>query len=110
MDPVFPGPILLLPEADVPLKGVRAFLSQAKDHQILFMQFAEDVDLPEHSHADQVGFVLEGRIDLTYDGRNHTFVKGDRYHIESGKPHSGKIYAGYADTTFFNQADRYKAK
>ena len=108
--PIFPSPILALPEADIPLKGAHAFLSQGKNHQILFMQFEEDIDLAEHSHEDQIGFVLEGRIDLSFDGKKHTFVKGDRFHIEKGKPHSGRIYAGYADITFFNQADRYKVK
>jgi hypothetical protein len=29
----FPEPILNLPEADIPLKGVNAFLSQGLDHQ-----------------------------------------------------------------------------
>jgi len=45
------------------------------------MEFAEDVLLPEHSHEGQAG------------------VK-----------HSGKIYAGYADITFFNEAHRYQIK
>jgi len=107
---LFPEPILALPEADIPLKGVQAYLSQSADHQIIFMQFNEDVELPEHAHAAQVGFVLEGKIDLTIGTEKHTFVKGDRYYIPEGVPHCGKIYAGYADITFFNQADRYKAR
>jgi hypothetical protein len=36
--------------------------------------------------------------------------KGDRYYIPSGVKHFGKIYAGYADITFFNQSDRYSEK
>ena len=56
---IFPEPVTALPEADIPLKGVKAYLSQADRHQIIFMAFEEDVDLPEHSHAAQVGFVLE---------------------------------------------------
>jgi hypothetical protein len=47
---IFPESITQLPEADIPLKGVQAFLAQGDAHQILFMEFAEDVDLPEHSH------------------------------------------------------------
>jgi hypothetical protein len=30
--------------------------------------------------------------------------------ITKGAKHSGKIYAGYADITFFNEKDRWKAK
>jgi quercetin dioxygenase-like cupin family protein len=107
---LFPKPIVDLPEADIPIRGIRAFLSQGSKHQIVFMEFSEDADLPEHSHESQWGVVLEGRIDLIIDGAEHTFVKGNSYFIPKGVRHSGKIYAGYADVTFFNQVDRYKEK
>jgi mannose-6-phosphate isomerase-like protein (cupin superfamily) len=110
MKPLFPEPILNLPRADIPLKGAHGFLSQGTNHQVLFMQFDEDVELPQHAHEDQVGFVLEGKIDLVIDGKQHSFTKGDRYFIPKNTVHSGKIYAGYADITFFNQKDRYKTK
>lgn len=107
---LFPDCIESLPEADIPLKGIRAFLSQGDSHQIIFMEFKEDVDLSEHSHESQWGIVLEGRIDLTIGGVSHTYTKGDRYFIPKGVKHYGKIYAGYADMTFFNQKDRYRKK
>lgn len=107
---IFPEPILKLPEADIPLDGIRAFLSQGSNHQIIFMEFEKDVDLKEHSHESQFGIVLEGRIDLNIGGKKHTFKKGDRYFIPKDTIHSGKIYVGYADITFFNQKDRYKEK
>ena len=110
MNNIFPKPITDLPKADIPLDGVKAFLSRAKTHQILFMQFEEDVDLPEHSHEAQIGFILEGKIKLTIDGKEYIYTKGDRYYIPSGVKHFGKIYAGYADITFFNQPDRYSEK
>lgn len=77
MNEIFPDPIRNLPEADIPLKGIKAYLSQSDNHQILFMQFSEDVDLPEHSHAAQVGIVLEGKIDLVIEGKNRTCIKGN---------------------------------
>jgi quercetin dioxygenase-like cupin family protein len=107
---VFSELILNLPQADIPLKGVEAYLSQGKDHQIIFMEFSEDVELAEHSHEGQWGVVLEGKIDLIVGGVKHTYVKGDRYSIASGTVHSGKIYAGYADITYFDQKSRYKIK
>ena len=110
MESIFPEPIQKLPKADIPLEGVTAFLSQAETHQILFMQFSEDANLPEHVHEAQIGFVLEGRIDLTIDGQQHTYGKGDRYYIPAGVSHSGKIYKGYADITFFNESERYKSQ
>lgn len=110
MAQIFPKPIVDLPEADIPIKGIKGFLSQGLNHQIIFMEFCEDIDLHEHSHESQWAIVLEGKIDLTIDGTKYTFVKGDRYFIPKNVKHSGKIFAGYADMTFFNQADRYKEK
>ena len=110
MKNIFPKPIQRFPEADIPLDGVTAYLSQAETHQTLYMQFKKTVELPEHEHADQIGFILEGKIDLTINGERRTYTKGDRYHIPAGIKHSAIIYAGYADITIFMQADRYSIK
>ena len=110
MSKIFSEPIQTLPQADVPLPGVTAYLSQAATHQIVFMEFAEDAVLPEHHHESQAGFVLEGRIDLCIGGKTLTYRKGGRYFIPAGVKHSGKIYAGYADITFFNEPRRYQIK
>ncbi|UYP46197.1 hypothetical protein NEF87_002482 [Candidatus Lokiarchaeum ossiferum] len=107
---IFPEPILNLPKADIPISGISAYLSQSSTHQIIFMEFSKDVDLPAHSHAAQVGFVLEGTIELTIGEKKYTFIKGDRYYIPKDVIHSGRIYAGYADITFFEQCDRYPQK
>lgn len=109
MSNLFPEPISSLPEADMPFSNYQAYLSQGENHQIIFMQFKEDIDLPEHSHEAQWGIVLEGKIELTINGVKNTYAKGDRYFIEKDVKHSGKIFAGYADITFFNQKDRYNA-
>ena len=110
MSEIFPEPIRNLPEVDIPLKGVKAYLSQSENHQIIFMEFAGDVEVAEHSHESQWGIVLEGKIDLTIDGIKKTYSRGERYFIPTGIKHSAKIYAGYADITYFNQKERYKAK
>jgi quercetin dioxygenase-like cupin family protein len=107
---IFPEFITKLPQAAIPLEGLKAYLSQAPGHQVVVMEFEEHVDLAEHSHARQYGIVLEGKIDLVIGGVSHTFVKGDRYVIPEGVVHSGIIHAGYADVSFFDEANRFKAK
>lgn len=107
---IFPGPIKNLPEADIPIDGIKAFLSQSSNHQVIFMEFKKDAKLEEHKHESQVGFVLSGKIDLIIDNIKYTHKKGDIYYIPSNTLHSGFIYAGYADITFFNQKDRYNSK
>jgi quercetin dioxygenase-like cupin family protein len=96
--------------AHVPVPGCTAYLSQADAHQLLFMQFDRDVELPEHSHAAQWGVVLEGMIEMCINGVAKTYTRGDRYFIPAGVRHSVRIHAGYADITFFDQKDRYKSK
>jgi len=110
MSEIFPEPITKLQLADIPLVGLKAHLSQSDNHQILFMKFEETVELPEHSHAAQVGFVLEGKVEFIIDGQKHTFTRGDRYYISAEVKHSAKIFAGYADITFFDEPDRYSTK
>ncbi len=110
MKSIFPEPITNLPKADISLSGLSAYLSQAEDHQILFMEFSEEIELPEHTHEEQLGIVLEGMIELVIDGEKQIYEKGDRYFIPAGVKHSGKIFAGYADITFFNEPDRYQTK
>ncbi len=107
---IFPEPVLRLPQADIPLAGVSAYLAQSEHCQVIFMQFSQDVQLPEHAHAGQWGVVLEGQIDLVIGGVAASYRKGERYYIPAGTPHSGRIHAGYADVTFFDQVDRYASK
>lgn len=78
------------------------------DHQIIFWEFSEDVEFPEHAHEAQWGVVICGKIDIMMAGKLKTYLKGDSYYIPPDAKHSGKIYSGYADVTFFAQKDRYK--
>jgi len=110
MKNIFPEPILNLPIADIPFEDAVAYLSQGENDQILFMKFDKDVELLPHSHNGQWGVVFEGQIELTIEGSKNIYQKGDRYFIPEETVHSGKIYAGYADMTYFDQKDRYKIK
>jgi len=107
----FPPVVTKLPEADIPLKGIKAYLSQGKYQQIIFMEFSEDIDLPEHSHRAQWGFVIDGKIDFKIgDAEMRTYSKGDYYYIPDGARHSGRIYAGLMVMDHFDQPDRYGVK
>lgn len=107
---IFPEPVTKLPMAEMPFPGVKAYLSQSDDHQIIFMEFDQAVEVPAHAHAAQWGIVLEGKIDITIGGEEYVFTKGDRYFIPSGVIHSAKIHPGYTDVTFFDEPNRYHRK
>jgi len=110
MPDTFPLPITNLPEADIPIKGLKAYISQADNHQIVFMEFAEETLVPEHSHESQWEIVLEGRVEVSMDGAKRVYSKGDRFFIPNEVKHSARVFAGYSAFAFFNQADRYKVK
>lgn len=110
MSKSFPELIQKLPAADIPIEGVSAYLSQGDTHQILFMEFENDIEIPEHSHSAQWGIVVTGEIELTVDSKKGLFKQGDQYFIPEGTIHSAKIKAGYSDITFFAEANRYKKK
>jgi len=107
---IFPEIIANLPKANIPLEGLAAYLLQGKEQQVVFMEFAKDVAVPEHSHAAQWGAVVDGEIELTIAGRKNTFKKGDTYFIPANVAHSARIKAGYKDITLFDQKDRYQEK
>jgi quercetin dioxygenase-like cupin family protein len=107
---VFPDLVSQLPRADIPMDGVTAYLLQGGDNQVLFMEFAEDVVVPPHAHGAQWGTVLDGRIDLTIDGVQRSYIRGDIYFVPAGVEHSAMVHAGYADVTLFEDRDRYKVK
>jgi quercetin dioxygenase-like cupin family protein len=103
----FPGFVRGLPEADIPVEGLRGWLLQGENGQVLFLSAEADVLLPEHSHGDQWGFVVEGRIDLNIGGRERTLLRGDSYFIPGGTPHGGKIHTGSRAVDYFSDNDRY---
>ena len=106
----FPEIITNLPEADIPVEGIKAFFMQSDSQQVIFMVFEKDAEVPEHSHEAQWGVVLDGEIDLDVGGRRSVYKKGDTYFIPKGVKHSAKIKKGYKDVTLFNQRDRYRKK
>lgn len=110
MSQPFPEPIPIYPRRIFTIPGLTAYLSQGPGHQFLFMHFAEDVDLAEHTHGAQWGLVLEGRITMIIDGEAQTYTSGERYFIRAGVNHSAKIHAGHTDMIFFDQPDRYSSK
>lgn len=110
MEDIFPEAIQKLPQADIPIPGLTAYLSQDINHQIVFMHFSQDAEVPPHSHDAQWGIVLEGKIALIIENNEQIYTKGDRFYILQGEIHSAKISAGYASMEFFADKDRYKIK
>ena len=108
MNGFFPEIITQLPEADIPFEGVRGWLSQAADHQIVFFEIEAIGEVPEHKHGAQWGIVFDGEMTLTIGGKTKTYRKGDSYLIPEGVPHSAVFKKKTYIMDFFSDKQRYK--
>ncbi len=106
----FPPMIKRLPEADIPFPGVRGWISQGEDHQIVFLEIEPIGEVSPHSHGEQWGVVLEGEMDLTVGGETRRYRVGDAYHVAAGAVHSARFPKPFRAIDFFAEKDRYKPK
>jgi mannose-6-phosphate isomerase-like protein (cupin superfamily) len=107
----YPDVITRLPEAQVAFKGVRAWIMQGDCNQLVFFEFAEGIDLPDHNHTyPQWGMVIDGKMELRIDGKPRICQKGDEYCIPVGAMHGAKFLRHTRVMDFFSEKCRYKPK
>jgi len=103
----FPNVITGLPEADIPIAGVRGWIMSSEGRQVIFFDIDPIGTIPEHSHEEQWGIVIEGEVQLTIGGVVHTFTRGDSYHIPAGVPHSATFVSHFRAIDVFANPNRY---
>jgi len=106
----FPDMITSLPEADIPMPGVRGWISQAKDHQTVFFDIKPGGEVPPHSHGEQWGIVVDGEMELTIGGQPRICRRGDSYYIPAGVEHSARFLTHFRTIDVFADPERYKPK
>ena len=106
----FPEIIKGLPEADIKFTGVRGWIAQGDNHQIVFFEIEPSAQVSEHSHKAQWGILVEGEMELTIKGKTRVYRKGDNYFIPAQAKHSAKFLAKCRVIDFFNEKARYKPK
>ncbi len=107
----YPKVITDLPEADIPFKGVKAWIVQTENRQLIFFEMQPDAIVPEHSHDyAQWGMVIKGGMKLTVTGKTKTIRKGDEYLIPVHAKHSASFLAKTRVMDLFLEKTRYKFK
>jgi mannose-6-phosphate isomerase-like protein (cupin superfamily) len=106
----YPEMILTLPEIDIQLKGIRGWLLQTKDKQVVFFDIQPACEVPSHSHCDQWGFVVEGEMRLVIGGKSKVYRKGDWYFIPEGVVHSAIFLTKVNAIDIFDDPKRYRIK
>jgi quercetin dioxygenase-like cupin family protein len=100
-----------LPEAELPFTGVKAWILQAADQQLIFFEFEPTAKVPEHSHSyPQWGMVIKGKMKLTINNASRLVQKGDEYLIPAGAKHKATFQTKTRVMDLFQEKTRYKAK
>ncbi len=106
----FPEMIKNLPEADIPFKGVRGWILQGKEQQVVFMDIDPIGEVSEHKHGAQFGVMLDGEMSLTIGGETKLYKKGDTYFIPEGIIHSAVFHSQVKVIDIFFEKARYQCK
>lgn len=106
----WPEFIHALPQADLPLEGLRGWLLNGETAQLLFLEALEETQVPMHSHGAQWGIVVEGSMEFTADGSTNTVTQGTSYSIPAGKEHGALLHKGVRVIDVFEDRDRYRVK
>ena len=110
MEKIYADFITALPEADISFEGVRGWLSQAGDHQVVFLEIDAIGEVAEHKHGAQWGIVVEGEMELSIGGVSKIYRKGDSYYVPAGVLHSAVFKKKTWAIDVFADRDRYLAK
>jgi quercetin dioxygenase-like cupin family protein len=106
----YPEFITRLPRVQAPKRGVQGWLSQARDHQVVFFEIEPIGEIPPHSHGEQWGIVVEGEMELTIAGMTQRYGPGDSYQIPAGVEHSARFLTHFRAIDVFADADRYQSE
>ncbi|UCD65207.1 MAG: cupin domain-containing protein [Candidatus Zixiibacteriota bacterium] len=107
---VYPDMLRNLPEVDMPVEGVRGWLLQGENRQIVFFDIDTTAAVPAHKHCAQWGIMVAGEMSLTIGGETKVYRKGDSYYIPEGVEHSARFHSRVNVIDVFDAADRYKTK
>ena len=106
----FPAFVKNLPQADLSTDGLRGWILQSDNGQILFNEAEVELVVSEHQHGEQWGVVVSGKIELTINGVAQLYAQGDSYHIPADAIHSGKMFPGYRAINYFADRNRYRIR
>lgn len=107
---IYPKMIKDLPEMDTPFKGVKGWMLQGRDRLLVFFDIEPIAQIPEHSHREQWGVLIEGEMELVVNGVKNVYRKGDHYYIPAGALHSVTVRTRSKAIDLFADVNRYKPK
>ncbi len=88
----------------------RRTLAQGKSLMLCEFKFDAHVEVPIHTHPhEQVGYVVEGHVEMTIGGEKFELRKGDSYFAPSNVPHGAlTLEPSVIVDTFYPPREDYK--
>jgi quercetin dioxygenase-like cupin family protein len=89
---------------------LRRTLAQSEKLMLCEFTFDTHVEVPIHTHPnEQVGYVAEGRVEMTIEGQKYELKKGDSYCAPSNVPHGAfTLEPTIIVDTFYPPREDYK--
>jgi len=80
-------------EWESPADGVRFKAYQQDDKKLRLVEFSKEFVEPDWCTKGHIGYILEGQIEIDFDGTKEVFGPGDGIFIPSGQQykHKGRV-------------------
>jgi quercetin dioxygenase-like cupin family protein len=99
------------PEADVQFEGIRAWILQGENHQLVFFQMEANAIISEHIHEYvEWMMIIEGEMELTIEGKTSKHEKGDEVLIPAHAKHKARFLTKSRLVGLFSERARYRTK
>lgn len=89
---------------------IRRTLAMSEKLMLCEFTFDGHVEIPIHNHPhEQVGYIAEGRVEMTIDGSKYELSKGDSYCAPANIPHGAfTLEPTIIVDTFYPPREDYK--
>ncbi len=77
-------------EWEVPVDGVRFKAYEQGGRKLRLVEFAKEFVEPDWCRGGHIGYILEGQIEIDFDGKAIVFGPGDGVFIPAGEQHKHK--------------------
>ena len=106
----YPEMIMNMPEIEIPIDGIRGWLLKNDTVSAVFFELEPIGKIPDHSHCDQWGMVLEGKMRFTIEWETMFNTRGDLDFITEVIVHSAEFITKCYVLDFFADPNRYSEK
>jgi quercetin dioxygenase-like cupin family protein len=73
-----------------PMTGVRFKAYEQGGRKLRLVEFSKEFVEPDWCSTGHIGYVLEGRMEVNFDGKKEVFGPGDGIFIPAGEKHKHK--------------------